>query len=126
MESPLYLHPTDSSERVRSFAWQAKITGRQCAEKTWPHIYRINFTCSGTKGAWTEEQESELRFLFEENQRNPETDKGNYKIKSIYNKKIAKIRIYKFIQPLKYFKNPENEFLLALHLHFSKLPLSVN
>ncbi|XP_036673902.3 protein timeless homolog isoform X1 [Drosophila suzukii] len=30
---------------------------------------------AGTKGAWTEEQESELRFLFEENQRNPETDK---------------------------------------------------
>ncbi|KNC23795.1 hypothetical protein FF38_01292 [Lucilia cuprina] len=30
---------------------------------------------SGTKGTWTEEQESELRFLFEENQRNPETDK---------------------------------------------------
>ncbi|XP_065358652.1 protein timeless homolog [Calliphora vicina] len=30
---------------------------------------------SGTKGIWTEEQESELRFLFEENQRNPETDK---------------------------------------------------
>ncbi|XP_017110468.1 protein timeless homolog [Drosophila elegans] len=30
---------------------------------------------AGTKGAWSEEQESELRFLFEENQRNPETDK---------------------------------------------------
>ncbi|KAH8330259.1 hypothetical protein KR067_000539 [Drosophila pandora] len=30
---------------------------------------------AGTKGTWTEEQESELRFLFEENQRNPETDK---------------------------------------------------
>ncbi|XP_060645851.1 protein timeless homolog [Drosophila nasuta] len=30
---------------------------------------------TGTKGAWTEEQEVELRFLFEENQRNPETDK---------------------------------------------------
>ncbi|KAH8243662.1 hypothetical protein KR032_009171 [Drosophila birchii] len=30
---------------------------------------------AGTKGAWTEEQESELRFLFEENQRNPETEK---------------------------------------------------
>ncbi|XP_046806289.1 protein timeless homolog [Lucilia cuprina] len=30
---------------------------------------------SGTKGTWTEEQESELRFLFEENQQNPETDK---------------------------------------------------
>ncbi|XP_059218459.1 protein timeless homolog [Stomoxys calcitrans] len=30
---------------------------------------------SGTKGTWTEEQEAELRFLFEENQRNPETDK---------------------------------------------------
>uniref|UniRef100_A0A1A9Z728 TIMELESS_C domain-containing protein n=1 Tax=Glossina pallidipes TaxID=7398 RepID=A0A1A9Z728_GLOPL len=29
----------------------------------------------GTKGTWTEEQEAELRFLFEENQRNPETDK---------------------------------------------------
>ncbi|XP_037891579.1 protein timeless homolog [Glossina fuscipes] len=29
----------------------------------------------GTKGSWTEEQEAELRFLFEENQRNPETDK---------------------------------------------------
>lgn len=33
---------------------------------------------SGTKGTWTEEQEAELRFLFEENQRNPETDKGKY------------------------------------------------
>ncbi|XP_020811280.1 protein timeless homolog [Drosophila serrata] len=30
---------------------------------------------AGTKGTWTEEQESELRFLFEENQRNPETEK---------------------------------------------------
>uniref|UniRef100_A0A1I8N7D7 Timeless C-terminal domain-containing protein n=1 Tax=Musca domestica TaxID=7370 RepID=A0A1I8N7D7_MUSDO len=30
---------------------------------------------SGTKGTWTDEQEAELRFLFEENQRNPETDK---------------------------------------------------
>ncbi|XP_017143003.1 protein timeless homolog [Drosophila miranda] len=30
---------------------------------------------SGTKGTWSEEQETELRFLFEENQRNPETDK---------------------------------------------------
>ncbi|KAH8247230.1 hypothetical protein KR038_000464 [Drosophila bunnanda] len=30
---------------------------------------------AGTKGAWSEEQESELRFLFEENQRNPETEK---------------------------------------------------
>ncbi|KAH8335679.1 hypothetical protein KR074_009096, partial [Drosophila pseudoananassae] len=30
---------------------------------------------AGTKGTWTEEQESELGFLFEENQRNPETDK---------------------------------------------------
>ncbi|XP_030370378.1 protein timeless homolog [Scaptodrosophila lebanonensis] len=30
---------------------------------------------AGTKGSWTEEQETELRFLFEENQRNPETDK---------------------------------------------------
>ncbi|XP_001998905.3 protein timeless homolog [Drosophila mojavensis] len=30
---------------------------------------------AGTKGAWSEEQEMELRFLFEENQRNPETDK---------------------------------------------------
>ncbi|KAL7724650.1 hypothetical protein ACLKA6_008651 [Drosophila palustris] len=30
---------------------------------------------TGTKGAWTEEQEVELRFLFEENQRNPENDK---------------------------------------------------
>ncbi|EDW59287.1 protein timeless homolog isoform X1 [Drosophila virilis] len=30
---------------------------------------------AGTKGAWSEEQELELRFLFEENQRNPETDK---------------------------------------------------
>ncbi|TMW48117.1 hypothetical protein DOY81_006803 [Sarcophaga bullata] len=30
---------------------------------------------SGIKGSWSEEQESELRFLFEENQRNPETDK---------------------------------------------------
>ncbi|XP_055851009.1 protein timeless homolog [Episyrphus balteatus] len=29
---------------------------------------------SGTKGTWTEEQESELRFLFEENQNNPQTD----------------------------------------------------
>lgn len=38
----------------------------------------VNYSSSGTKGTWTEEQESELRFLFEENQRNPETDKGNY------------------------------------------------
>ncbi|KAH8292985.1 hypothetical protein KR054_002894 [Drosophila jambulina] len=30
---------------------------------------------AGTKGAWSEEQELELRFLFEENQRNPETEK---------------------------------------------------
>ncbi|EDW83278.2 uncharacterized protein Dwil_GK22409 [Drosophila willistoni] len=30
---------------------------------------------AGTKGTWTEAQETELRFLFEENQRNPETDK---------------------------------------------------
>ncbi|XP_037944705.1 protein timeless homolog [Teleopsis dalmanni] len=30
---------------------------------------------SGAKGVWSEEQETELRFLFEENQRNPETDK---------------------------------------------------
>ncbi|XP_055901939.1 protein timeless homolog [Eupeodes corollae] len=29
---------------------------------------------SGTKGTWTEEQESELRFLFQENQNNPQTD----------------------------------------------------
>lgn len=28
------------------------------------------------KGAWTEEQEIELKILFEENQKNPETDKG--------------------------------------------------
>lgn len=28
------------------------------------------------KGSWTEEQEAELRYLFEENQRNPETDRG--------------------------------------------------
>lgn len=30
---------------------------------------------TGTKGVWTEDQEVELRFLFEENQRNPETEK---------------------------------------------------
>ncbi|XP_055382553.1 MATH and LRR domain-containing protein PFE0570w-like [Condylostylus longicornis] len=30
---------------------------------------------AGTKGTWTQEQEEELRILFEENQRNPETDK---------------------------------------------------
>ncbi|ALC47535.1 timeout, partial [Drosophila busckii] len=29
---------------------------------------------AGTKGVWTEAQETELRFLFEENQRNPSTD----------------------------------------------------
>lgn len=29
---------------------------------------------AGTKGTWTEEQENELRFLFEENQNNPQTD----------------------------------------------------
>lgn len=31
---------------------------------------------NSAKGVWTEEQEDQLRMLFEENQRNPETDKG--------------------------------------------------
>jgi len=33
---------------------------------------------AGYNVGYNVEQESELRFLFEENQRNPETDKGNY------------------------------------------------
>lgn len=44
---------------------------------------------SGTKGTWTEEQEAELRFLFEENQQNPETDKGKLNVATMSIKSFA-------------------------------------
>lgn len=39
-------------------------------------IFLNIFNFRSKKGAWTEEQEDELRYLFEENQRNPQTDGG--------------------------------------------------
>lgn len=69
--------------------------------KTMKEAYDIEYNyedhdTGGNKNAWSEEDETELRILFEENQKNPESDQGrNFSLKFKFIQKFYYIFIFR-------------------------------
>lgn len=83
------------------FFWK---TIRECNDMENGYDAQQDHAGGGSKRAWTEEQEDELRRLFEENQANPENEKGNFIFHS--NSWIMNKCCFRFFCSLRYKTTP--------------------